>query len=123
MKVDEFSYEVSAEVLFTPEEVRNMMKCSAEHYDYKCKAAGVVGGFVYGLNNRFVVFLEEDGARDTPANLTHREVDLLCKILEGHSADQSLYWDMKRLMLSLNKESVRLNYPERFKEEYSDEAE
>jgi hypothetical protein len=123
MKQAGFSYSVSAEVLFTPEEVKNMMKCSSEHYDHLCKEAGVVGGCVYGLNNRFVVFPDEDGEENrVPALLTHSEVDLLCKILEGHSADQHLYWNMKRLMVSLNKESIRLNRPELFEKEYGDEG-
>jgi hypothetical protein len=108
----EFSYEVNSEVLFTADEVRNLMKCSREHYDYKCKAAGCQGGFLYGLNNRFVVFPEEDGPdeqNDTPAKLSWHEVDTLCKILEGPSADPELAGAVRRMLSSMSDESRRLN--------------
>jgi len=108
MRKDSFSYDVNAEVVLTAAEVVNMMKCSAEHYDYACKAAGELGGFLYGLNNRFVEYVEP-GATPAPAKLSVCEVDLLCKVLEGSSADKTLYWNMRRLLLSMIRESERVN--------------
>lgn len=110
MKRDSFSYEVNAEVFFTPEEVKNMMHCSVTHYDYKCQSAGMRGGFLYGLNNRFVVFPAEDGAEvdDTPAKVTYREVDTLCKILENPRADKDLAFAMRELIVEMGEELGRL---------------
>ena len=110
MKRDSFSYDVNAEVLFTVEEIKNMMHCSVTHYDYKCKAAGQHGGFLYGLNNRFVIFTAEDDERnDTPAKITLREVDTLCKILESPSADKDLARAMRDLGREMCDERRRLH--------------
>ena len=88
-----FSHEVFAELLFTADEVCNMMECSESHYDHLCQRVGQHGGFLYGLNNRFVGDLaEEDLAKGTqsPFKLSFREIDTLCKILEGPGADVEL---------------------------------
>jgi hypothetical protein len=113
MKRDSFSYEVNSEVFFTPEEIKNLMHCSVTHYDYKCKAAGQHGGFLYGLNNRFVLWPAEeaddpDRLPSAPAKLSWREVDTLCKILESPSADPGLAWAMRELIVDMRIELERL---------------
>jgi hypothetical protein len=111
MKRDSFSYDVNAEVLFTASEVKNMMHCSVTHYDHVCWMAGQHGGFLYGLNNRFVVFPAEDGVEqnDTPCKLSWREVDTLCKILESPSADKDLRMAMRELIVEMGEELGRLH--------------
>ena len=111
MKRDSFSYDVNAEVLFTPKEVKNMMECSVTHYDDKCWRAGQQGGFLFGLNNRFVVFPREDGAEvnNVPAKITYRDVDTLCKILESPSADKDLRMAMRELIVEMGEELGRLH--------------
>ena len=112
MKRDSFSYDVNAEVIFTPEEIKNMMECSVTHYDDKCWRAGQEGGFLYGLNNRFVVFVDEDGDREpVPAKVSFRNVDTLCKILESPSADKDLRMAMRELIVDMGIELGRLHNP------------
>ena len=113
MKRDSFSYEVNAEVFFTAKEVKNMMHCSVTHYDGVCQDAGQHGGFLYGLNNRFVVFPSEDAddpdrLPSAPAKLSWRQVDCLCKILESTSADPGLAWAMRELIADMRIELERL---------------
>jgi hypothetical protein len=111
MKRDSFSYDVNAEVLFTSEEVKNLMECSVTHYDDKCWRAGQHGGFLFGLNNRFVVFPAEEGAEDNdvPSKITFREVDTLCKILESPRADKDLRMAMRELIVEMGEELGRLH--------------
>ena len=114
MKRDSFSYDVNAELLFTAKEVKNMMHCSVTHYDHKCWAAGQHGGFLYGLNNRFVVFPEDDESgevRNTPSKVSYRDVDTLCKILENPGADRELAEAMRGLMLEMSGEITRVHNP------------
>lgn len=54
-----------------------LMEMSAHHYDGVCKAAGVVGGFIYGWNNS-VTFMPE-----SPVSATWRELDTMLKICEN----------------------------------------
>lgn len=110
MKREEFIYQVHAEMIFTPKEVTNMMLCSKHHYDDKCKMAGEHGGFLYGMNNVFVVFMEDRDDDYQPSySLDIRQVDTLCKILESREADQSLAWNMRMLGKEMNEEYLKLN--------------
>ncbi len=102
-----FSYDISAELLFTADEVRNMLKCSSEHYDGVCRQAGECGGFLWGLKTRFIEF--EDDENVSTARLVFREVDTLCKILEGPGADVELAWKLNQVLKEINEEFSRIS--------------
>lgn len=83
MKLERIELTPLCEVSFTKEEVELMMKLSALHYDAHCREVGKVGGFLFGLNNRYVLEVPEVvAAVGNTASLSFRQIDTLCKILE-----------------------------------------
>jgi hypothetical protein len=65
---------------FNGRELDALMEASAKHYDGVCKAAGKVGGFLYGMVQRFGG--TEPVTAATMATLSRSECDILCKICE-----------------------------------------
>lgn len=104
-----FAYAVSAQVIFSRAEVASLLELSASHYDGKCKAAGKLGGFLYGINN--AVSFQPDGSEEIPRLVSWDNVDTLCKILEqARTPEQAdLYVAMRKLLSSMSDESRRLN--------------
>ncbi len=99
MKLEYITFTPSGELTFTKEEVELLMKLSASHYDAHCREVGKVGGFLFGLNNRYVVEVPEVVALGNTVSLSFREIDTLCKILEQlnfapHDAAE-LGWQLK----------------------------
>lgn len=84
MKLTRINFTPSAELAFEREEVMLLMRLSATHYDAHCREVGKVGGFLFGLNNRYVLEVPEVvAAVGNTCRLSFREVDTLCKILEA----------------------------------------
>jgi hypothetical protein len=77
MKLERIIYIPEAEISITREEINLLLKWSSEHYDYKCKEAGAVGGFLYGFSNHFI-----RKNKTTRVRVTMGELDLLMKICE-----------------------------------------
>ncbi|WP_157979478.1 hypothetical protein [Rhodoferax ferrireducens] len=59
------------------ETVDLLMEMSRHHYDFVCKQASAVGGFIYGWRNS-VSFVPE-----SPVSATWRELDTVLKICEN----------------------------------------
>lgn len=104
-----FVYEVKIQLLLAIAEVAILMDLSSYHYDGRCKAAGAVGGFIYGMSNK-VEWAREDGS-DIPSLLTWSQVDTMCKILEQAREDEaySLAWEMKTLLRVMSDEQRKMN--------------
>lgn len=79
MKLTEIEFEPKAGIVFGEGDIPLLMEWSKHHYDFKCRAAGAVGGFLYGLSNR-----EDLNPQGMIHTLTFREVDTLAKIAEGN---------------------------------------
>jgi hypothetical protein len=79
MKLKEIEFEPKAGIVFDKGDLSALMEWSKHHYDFKCRAAGACGGFLYGLANR-----EDLNPPGTVHTLTFREVDTLAKIAEGN---------------------------------------
>lgn len=79
MRQDGFSYVVRAEVIFTPEEVALLIRLSQAHYDSTCRYLSGDRGLLVGLKNVFT----EDDDDPVPWSLAGRDLDILCKVLEG----------------------------------------
>lgn len=60
----------------TPETAQLIKRLSGMHYDGRCKAAGAVGGFVYGWANW------AEGVTEIPVRATTHELDTVAKIIE-----------------------------------------
>lgn len=85
MKLETIEFVPRCALEFDADEVRLLMRLSALHYDAHCREVGKVGGFLYGLNNRYVEVVPEVVALGNTVTLSFREIDTLCKILElGH---------------------------------------
>ena len=70
--------------------VEALISLSIKHYDATCRAAGQVGGFLYGWRNR-LRFAEEEKAAEPDAQVavpsaTWRELDITLKIIEWMEA-------------------------------------
>lgn len=100
MQVEKIVYRPMAALIFSAEDVSVLMECSAAHYDWKCKQAGKVGGFVYGLMNR----VDQSKAE---AVMEFGEIDIMAKIVEMPPAH--LRPQAARLRLSLSRTLHQLN--------------
>lgn len=97
-----FLYDVTGVVEVTATEVETIAALSSCHYDNTCRRACRVGEFIYGWYNsiRF----------NAPSvNVSAREADLVCKILEG-SGESTLINKWHDILLELNAEFVRINH-------------
>lgn len=106
-----FSYEIFVELLFTADEVRSLLKCSAEHDDGHCRSVSKQDEFLWGMKNCFVGELAEEdlaNGHQSPYKLSFREVDTLCKILEGPGANVELAWKLKQILKDINEEYQRI---------------
>jgi len=70
--------------------VRALLKLSKSHYDSTCRAAGEVGGFLYGWMNLLEAQQPSKDPDPEPMTLAHidpsgtfRELDLTLKLTEG----------------------------------------
>lgn len=83
MKLTAITFKASCQLTFMREEVELLMYLSAQHYDAHSREVGQERGFLFGLNNRYVVLpdmgIEQNAESST---LSFREIDTLCKILE-----------------------------------------
>ena len=100
-------------LVFTKEEVALMVECSRLHYDGKCKDAGRVGGFLYGINNVIAFVDSERPGEDPRHHLTFRQVDTLAKIVEPfvllHEKQVHLHGALLGVLRDLNAETQRIN--------------
>ena len=78
MKQSGFWYEVKPVIELSRAEVDALIVLSSRHYDSKCKSFSQPGGLLFGYRNTF-----EDGKDAIVVTPDTREVDTLCKILEG----------------------------------------
>lgn len=98
------------EITLTKAEVEAAVACAQRHYDGVCKDTALPRGFLYGAQNQ-IKFCEMDGDEKAKANptadlnLTVRELDTFCKVLELAHLHESptkelgpkLYWDLRRV--------------------------
>lgn len=101
MERKEFTYKVGAVVHATVEELDNMIECSRTHYDWTCKTASAVGGEDGAKLSGFLTVWKEFHLEDGH-ELSSRELDLLCKILESPSAKPGLYERMVTILREVN---------------------
>jgi hypothetical protein len=110
MKTTGFCYRVEAKVSFSPAEIDHLLRLSAAHRNSRCRAAGQVGGFLYGLNNIIkMVDYTEDTLEHT---LKWSEVDTLRKITEMEGpvpGEIHLWFEFRKLLEKMSKESERVN--------------
>lgn len=98
MKLTEFDYEVFAMVRINGHELGRLSTLSQKHYDGHCKAAGQLGGFLYGFIQQWITAsegsyapLEEtapaDLERETIIRMSGHQLDTLAKICEQDDSD------------------------------------
>lgn len=117
MKFVKMVYSPKCLVSFTKEDVEVLLECSRRHYDGRCKAAGQVGGFLYGIKNHVEWGGPEIGGptEPSPVELTWDKIDILAKITEPvvmHLCSRQafeLHQAFMTLLRQLNEEYVRLN--------------
>lgn len=115
MKLVGFHYEPKAEIEFTHDDVRVLMRLSESHYSPECRAIGKPGsaGYLWGFHVRF----DSDAP---PATITEvlpfRTIDILGKLCENcHHQDPDfpkvtkLWMEFTRILKQLNDEYIRLN--------------
>lgn len=115
-KTTRFSYKVLVEVEFSDGEMELLRKLSGAHYDSWCRSVSAVGGFLYGMTNR-QQFAREDNQKPPVFHMPFRDIDTLCKILEGRpqlhpevrpTAD-ALALRLSGLLKDINTEHERVN--------------
>jgi len=108
----QFDYEVRVRERFEQPEIALLLHLSSVHYDWKCKAAGQEGGFLFQISGCVA------NVPDFDHRLSFGEIDTMCKILEISSLlkdDASRIQAMglmirfKRLLNAINAEYRRLN--------------
>lgn len=117
MKFVKMLYSPRCLVSFTKKDVEVLLECSRLHYDVRCKTAGQVGGFLYGIKNHVEWGGPEIGGptEPTPVELTFDKLDTLAKITEPvvmHLCSKEafeLHQTFMTLLRQLNEEYGRLN--------------
>ena len=92
-----------------------LTRLSAVHYDSVCKAAGCVGGFLYGWNNQQQQALEQQEAAPE-LSATWRQLDTCMKILEGgqyemYRADWPVMHELEHFFRRLFREATDKIHP------------
>ena len=101
-----FRYDVHIEATITREEVDKLLEYSSRHYDGVCKAAGQVGGFIYGWSNYFSLG-EETPLDEYEFTISRRELDLVAKICE--ISDRDLYRKYLQMCKAANNQMREVN--------------
>lgn len=80
MKVSAITFTPAATVRFSNRELALMLKCSARHYDHRCRSIGVAGqgSFLYGWKMR-----REISPKIREETVSSDQLDTLMKVLEG----------------------------------------
>lgn len=114
MKHAGFEYEVKPTIELSKAEVDALITLAEMHYDYKCQAFAKPGGLLYGYRNLFTNGFD-DGTGVISVTLKLREIDTLCKILEGAEflgtpeLGKELWFPMRALFQEGAAEQTRLN--------------
>ena len=100
MQLKEFDYDVFLMVDISGHELLFLTKLSLRHYDATCRAAGMVGGFLYGFCNHWGFAADGEwncdiaGApnleRIETIKMKGRELDTLAKICEYNFDEKNL---------------------------------
>lgn len=101
MKLERITFNPVCDLTFTKEEVELLMRLSAMHYDAHCREVGKVGGFLFGMNNRYVLEVPEVVALGDEMTLAFRDIDTLCKILESAIYERPISTGREGLSLEL----------------------
>lgn len=101
-----FTYDVNIHFVLNRAELMVLNNAAILHYDGKCKAAGMVGGFIYGWNN----LLNASDEDSILVCCSFAKLDLMCKIMEQSGVpDYSKY---RQMLAALKAESVRMDREE-----------
>jgi hypothetical protein len=112
-----FRYEVFVEVLFEQKDIDLLLLCASHHYDGTCRMAGE-NGFLRGIANRAKWRAESKVPDEHPEEIMgFRDIDTMCKILEGcryedpkyHDLGADLAWRFKNYLKDINAEVRRLH--------------
>ena len=79
MKINTIRYRVHLSVEFTQRDVKSLLMCSRNHYDFECRKLSQPGGLLFGLNNKFE-HTEHDGTAEWTIDWT--TADILLKTAE-----------------------------------------
>lgn len=92
MTRDHFVFEVHSEIRLTRPELKELLRCSREHYDHTCKALSQRGGLLYGWQWIFDDTLDDKpDATDTAAQkLSVRDLNLLVKVTENPTTELAM---------------------------------
>lgn len=114
MKRTGYEYEVKPVVELSKPEVEALITLAEQHYDFKCKSYAQPGGLLFGFRNLFKNgFDDGTGVISVPIRL--RDLDTLCKILEGAEfpgtpeLGKELWFPMRALFQESAAEQARLN--------------
>lgn len=77
MKLVSYRYVVAPTISFSAREIRRLIELSAGHYDRRCKAAGVPGGFLYAMRSQWAILHEEDPMAVNLGKLDEATVDVV----------------------------------------------
>lgn len=97
MQLKEFDYDVFVMVEISGRELLFLQNLSFHHYDGTCKAAGAIGGFLYGFIQRWITASDDQG--EWPENksldriefvrMSGHQLGILGKICEVKSLSSS----------------------------------
>lgn len=107
MKLTEFDYEVFAMIRINGHELGRLSALSQKHYDGRCKAAGQLGGFLYGFIQQWItsfkgsyVPLKETASADLDREkiirMSSHQLDTLAKICEQDDSEWTFVSILRR---------------------------
>ena len=114
MKRTGYEYEVKPVIELSRAEVDALIKLAELHYDFKCKSYAKEGGLLFRYRTLFNNGYDE-GKGVISVTIGLRDVDTLCKILEGAEfpgtpeLGKELWYPMRALFQEGAAEQARLN--------------
>ena len=109
MKIDSFYYDTRVNLSATAEEIDYMIACSRSHYDWACKDASGVSSIERGIatKNGFLTVWKMFH-KDSTQELTLRELDLLCKIVEN-GEKRDFYYELRKILREVGDKACEVN--------------
>lgn len=84
-----FIAELKANIELSDSDFNLLLKCSRSHYDSTVQSASMVGGFLYGINNRRN-WSKNNSEIDLSTEFTYRQIDTMLKSLEFVNTKEAL---------------------------------
>jgi len=102
-----FRYTVISKISVSWIDVEHLKVMAESHYDAKCRSLASPGGLLYGWVNQIRV--DRSSWAQLEVEVTERELQSICKVLEGPLAHLELRARFNQLLKEVHRELARIH--------------